>query len=328
MKISVERQTPAVALTTLIVIVAASYVRFVAAPFGNELFGSGTMPLLADYLSALSASHRVASVVAAALMTIVAGMLIGQMGSRFRLYPVQTFLSMPIFGFVACGIFISSDVLSSSLTLLLAAMSLKYICRGYLRERDLSAMLYAGLCIGCMLMVSIWGAVYVAAAVSAIFIFSLSARELLVLVLSVLFPPLVCCYAVWALGGDFLLPLLRFREALFAESGVETFGHDAVCALLLCGVAGFTFVCSTVHFLANRFMVSVKSRGILIYNVVLSLYSVAMFALPSSTPADFGVAAVPMSTLMPVLFIREGERLSVILYLSLWVAFILHLLYY
>lgn len=328
MKISVGKQNPVAALTALIVVVTASYVRFRLAPYDNEGAVTGILPPLAGRLSALSAEYPVASLIPAILMTIGAGMLVGQMGGRFRLYPSQTFLSMPLFGIVACGIFISGDVLSASLSSLLAAMALKYLCRSYFRERDLAAMLYAGLSIGMMLLVSTSGVVYVVAALSAIFILSFSTRELLVLLIAMLLPPLACCYAVWALGGDFFAPFIQFREALFADSLSDAFGNDAVVALVLCGLSGFTFICSAVLFLSNRFMVSVKSRGILIYNIILSLLSLAMFAMPSSSPANFGVSAVPMATIMPVLFIRERERLSAVLYVSLWVVFVLHLLFY
>ena len=328
MNIRVERQTPVMALVTLTAIVVAACVRYAVSPFDNETVSASTLPPLAEWLSAVSGPYRVWSVAAAGVLTVAAGMIVGQTGSRFGLYPSQTFLSMPLFGFVACGIFISHDVLAASLATLLSAMALKYMCRGSLRERDLSAMLYAGLCIGSVVLLSAAGAVYVAGALLAVFVLSFSARELLVLFAAMVLPVALCCYAVWALGGEFATPLMQIREVLFSASGVAAFGSDAVCALLLCGVVGFTFVCSAVLFMANRFMVPLKSRGILIYNLVLSLLSLAMFALPSSTPADFGMAAVPMATIMPVLFIREGGRLPAIIYLLLAALFILHLLYY
>ena len=328
MKVSVDKQTPVAALAMLTAIATASYVRYAVAPYDNEMTGAHQLPPLAGWLRETMVSLPVLSVVSAVVMTVIAGMLIGQMSGRFNIHPSQTFLSMPLYGFMACGIFISGDAVSAAASSLLAAMALKYVCRGYLRERDLSAMLYAGLSIGTMLLVSVSGVVYVIGALSAIFILSFSARELFVLLTAMILPPLFCCYAVWALGGDFFSPLIEVRAALFAESGVDTFGNDAVAALTLCGLSVFVYVCSTVLFLSNRFMVSIKSRGILIYNIVLSLLSLAMFALPSSTPAAFSVAAVPMAIIMPVLFVREEERLSAVLYLSLWVVFILHLLYY
>lgn len=328
MKISVGKQTPVMALVALVVIVTAAYVRFAVAPFDNEIRGARVLPLLGEYLSSVQNALPGWSLAVSAVLTVAAGIVIGQMGGRFSLYPSQTFLSMPIFGIIACGIFIPADTLAASVTTLLAAMALRFLCRSYLRERDLSAMLYAGLCIGMMLLLSPAGVVYVIAALSAIFILSFSARELFVLLIAMLLPAGACCYAVWAFGGEFFAPVIRLREALFAESGVETFGDEAVTALVLCGLIGFAFFFSMLLFLANRFMVSVKSRGILIYNVVLALLSLTLPVLPSSTPADFSVAAVPMSVIMPVLFIREEKRLSAVLYLSLWAVFVLHLLYY
>lgn len=315
-------------MATLIAIVAAASVRFALAPFDNECMTASVAAPLAGITASFVAKHRVWSIILSGVLTVAAGMVVGQMGSRFRLYPSQNFMSMPLYGITACGIFISDNCLAAAAASLLAAMALNYICLGYLRERDLSAMLYAGLCTGSLLLLSTSGAVWVAAMLPAIFIFSFSTRELFVLLTSMIMPVAAFCYAVWALGGEFTLPAMRIWESLTAASGVATFGDDAVGALLTGGLLGFTLICSMALFLANRFMVAVKSRGILIYITVLSLLSAAMLALPSSTPADFAVAAVPMATIMPVLFIREGERLSAILYLSLIAVFILHLLYY
>lgn len=328
MKISVEKQTPVGALMTLTLIAAVAFVRFWLSPYGNELLPTGILPPLAEYFAGFAEGSRTVAVVVSFILTVAAGMIVGQTGGRNRLYPSQTFISMPIFGIVSCGIFISGDSVSSSATALLAALTLKYLCRGYLRERDLSAMLYAGLSIGTMLLVSPSGFAYVAAALSAMFILSFSARELFVLLSAMVLPVAGWCFGSWALGGDFVSPAMRIWYALFAESGVDAFGNDAVAALTLCGLVGFTFFCSAMLFLANRFIVSVKSRGIFGFTLVLSLLSLSLLAFPSSGPAVFAVSAVPMSMMMPVLFIREGGRLTAILYLSLWAVFVLHLFYY
>lgn len=316
------------ALTALIAIVAASYVRFAVAPFDNELSTAGIVPPLAEYLSELEAACPIVSLAVSALMTVFTGMIIGQTGGRFRLYSTQTFIAMPLFGLVACGIFIPCDTLSASLSALLASLTLKYLCRGYWRERDLSSMLYAGLSTGLLMLTSVAGVAYLLGAVLAIFILSFSTRELFVLIVAVMLAPALCCYAVWAMGGDFLAPLFRIWDSVSVEAGGEAFGCDAVCALTLCGLVMFVYVSSSALFLANRFMVAIKARAILSYNIVLSMLCVALFALPSATVSCLAVAAVPMSAIMPVFFIRERENLSAWIYVSLWIVFVLHLLYY
>lgn len=328
MNISVEKQTPVMAVVSFAVIVAAAYLRFAVAPYDNETAGAWVLPTAGEYISQVAATYPVWSIVISAALTFAAGIFVVQTGNRFALYPSQTFLSLPLFGFAACGIFISADTLVASLSTFLAAMTLWFICRGYLRERDLSAMLYAGLSIGVMVLVSKSGAVYVAAALSAIFILSFSARELFVLFVAMLLPPALCCYGVWALGGDFIDPVMQFREALIGRSPVGVFGDNAVGALVMCGLLGFVLFFSSMMFLANRFMVSVKSRGILMFGMALACLSVLMTILPSATPAEFAVAAVPVSVILPVWFMREERRFTAILYLSLWIVFALHLFYY
>lgn len=328
MKISVNNQNPILALLMLMVIVATGYLRFGLAPYDNEYFGGRVVPVVAGYLSDIEAAWGAWSLVAAAAMCVAAGMVIGQMGGRFGIYPSKSFMSMPIFGILACGIFISADVLASSLSALLAAMSLRYMCRGYIRDGDLTSMLYAGLCTGSMLLVSTSGAVYVVAALAAVFILSFSSRELLVLFAAMVLPAALCGYVEWLSGREFLGPVAQFAEALCSDSLVMTFGNNAVGALALCGVAGLVFLCAVLRFFADRYVVPVKQRGVFIYNIVLVALSLLAMALPSSSVGDFAVAAVPMSMLMPLLFIRNGVRHSDELYLLMWALYVIHLFYY
>lgn len=325
MRISVGKQTPVMALAALVVIAAAAYTRFGVAPFDNEIYGARVLPLTGEYLSAACKAFPVWSIVVSAMLTVAAGIVVGRMGVRFNLYPAHTFLSMPVFGIIACGIFISADTLAASLTALLAAMALRFLFRGYLRERDLASMLYSGLCIGSMLLVSTAGTVYLLAAMSALFVLSFSSRELLVLMTGIVLPVAACCYGVWAFGGEFLLPVTRFVEALTADSGVRTFGDNAVAALALCGLVMYTFVFAMLEFSSSRFRVSVKSRGILVYCAMVSVVSLLLPLLPSSTPADFAVAAVPMSLIIPILFMQEGERMTGLLYMLLLAVYAVHL---
>ena len=325
MKISIARHSPVTALTTMTLLTVAAYARFALMPYENERAVAAVKVPVAEWLSMFGESFPVWSLAAAALVTVITGCVVGRMCSRLRLYPTQCFMAMPLYAVAACGVFISSDPLAASLMSLLAALMLNNLGRGYLKGQDLASMLYAGLCIGSMTMLSApAGVACVALALLAIPMLSLSFREMMVLIFSTVLAPAAVCYGVWAFGGEFAGPVMRFAESLVEPSGVAVFGDDAVMALVLCGLLGYTAVCGAVLFFANRFAVALKSRGIHIYIIAAGAVLSSVCALPSATPAMLGVVAVPLSMIMPVMFMNTGERSSLLLYLSLLAAFGAH----
>lgn len=326
MKNPISRQTPLTALATLVTIVTVCFIRYAQRPFDNEIGCASYKAPFAEMLSTFESAYPTWSIAIAAVLTILAGAILGRMCNRLRLYPAQCFMPMPLYAIVACGIFISAEPMTAAFVSLLTVTAFVYMSLGYLRGEDLSSMLYAGLAIGAIVMLSApVGAATVAMAVIAMLLFTLSLRESLTLTLSILFVPAASCYISWIAGGEFLQPLRQLYEALITPSDIPVFGYDAVGALIVAGLSAFAAICSSVLFIVNRFAVAVKPRITLIYTILSLLISTAMCAIPSATPAVLAVAAVPAATVMPVVFIYSGRRASAVLYVSMIVSLIIHL---
>lgn len=324
MHYSVVRQQPVTALLTLAVIAAVAFARFYMSPFDDEFITGAPAPL-AIFIDGWQAAHMLWGVVLSAVITVLTGMTIGRMGAKFGIYSTQCIFSVPLYGLVACGIFISENSLSAAIASFFAASALRHLCGGYFRGQNLTAMLYAGLCIGTIPMFCAAGAVYVLTAVIAMFLFALSVREIVVLTSGILVVPLTVCYVCWAFGGEFLAPLQRLFDALTVPSGYTVWDSDPVAALVLSGLTGFAVLCSVALFPSNKYSIATKSRSILIYIIISCVFSIAIFLLPSADVSFFALAAVPAALVMPIIFLKSGETAALMLYILFIAAFTAHL---
>lgn len=325
MRYSVVRQTPVSALVTLVTVVAVAFVRFANAPFGDEMLLSPAAPVLGAYVDAWQSAHPVWGIVLSALLTVLTGVVVGRMTILFSLYPTHCFFSIPLYGFVACGIFIAADTLAVAVAAYLAALGVRYVCGAYVRGMDLSKLLYAGVCIGLVPLFYVPASFVAVMALAAIAMFGFSLREIVVLLFGLLLGPAVVCYVTWFAGGDFTAPLVSLWEALAADSGYSLLGSDSVVALAAAGLLAFVMVCSTAMFLADKHSVGVKPRGILVYNMAAFIAACASFLLPSASVGLFAFAAIPAAIIMPIMFMRVHESLSLALYISMVLVFFLHL---
>ena len=142
------RQPLPVATFTFLVIVIIAFVRaWVTQRFAGEI--PAVSAPLGYYTAAFRLSWPLLSAAASIVMLFVAGFLIGRSSVRAELYATRCFLAMPLFGVVSCGVLLSSDFLTQSLTLLLLALASRNYYnsfhRHYCFDRMFRGSLYVGL---------------------------------------------------------------------------------------------------------------------------------------------------------------------------------------
>ena len=149
------RQPLPVATFTFLVVVIVAFVRaWVTQRFAGEI--PAVSAPLGYYTAAFRLSWPLLSAAASIVMLFVAGFLIGRSSVRAELYATRCFLAMPLFGVVSCGVLLSSDYLTQSLTLLLLALASRNYYnsfhRHYCFDRMFRGSLYvadpAALCAG------------------------------------------------------------------------------------------------------------------------------------------------------------------------------------
>lgn len=325
MRYSVVRQTPLSSLLTLVIVATVAFVRFARAPFGDEMLVGAEAPILGTLVDSWQSAHPIAAIVLSAILAVFTGVVVGRMTILFSLYPMHCFFSIPLYGFVACGVFISTTSLSVALGAYLAALALRYLSGAYVRGMDMSKLMYAGVCVGLVPMLYAPAVYVLPLTVIAVMMFGFSLREILVLFAGILLGPLAICYLTWVLGGEFVAPVDMFVDALTCQSGYTLGGSDSVVALAAVGIYSFVMLCSAAMFLADKHSVGVKPRGILMFNIVSFVLACAAFLLPSATVGLFAFAALPAAVIMPIMFLRMRETLSLALYSLIVLVFFLHL---
>lgn len=238
---NVIRQPLPVATLTFLAVMVAAFVRtWITQEFAGGL--PAVAAPLGRHTAALRESWPLLSGAASVVMLSAAGFLTGRSSVRAELYPVRCFLAMPLFGVAGCGMVLSYDYLTQSLTLLLIALASRNFYnsfhRHYCFDRMFRGSLYTGLlpliyapAVGLLLLIPL-----------VILLFRRTLREAVVALTGALLPLFFVSFAHWAAGGGvrrsgasdrsgadgpFALPLFRRPHALFAyRMGIDSLPAD------------------------------------------------------------------------------------------------------
>lgn len=130
MKTDVTRQPLLPALATLLLVAAVGVARSAWAPFPAERIGEAAAPL-GQFLGQMQAAAPGWSRLLAFALAAVCGVQIGRLTVRYGLYASPTCLAIPLYGFVACGVYVASDTLSTAVASWLFVRSLRNFCAAF-----------------------------------------------------------------------------------------------------------------------------------------------------------------------------------------------------
>ena len=316
---NIVRQSPLVNLATLAAIIAASVVRAHLAPYEAETFGN-TATLLGSVLGSWQSNHQVAACCIAAAVWFIAGWIIGLMARMRELYFVRTTITIPIYGIAACGLFIPHDSLSAAVTSLLFAIAARSYFDAFRDGYGFSPMFF-----GSLPLFYAPSVVLLLLLPLAVVIFKRSAREAIVALAGLLFAPLAACYICWGMGRGFYAPLLQTADALADVSGYRFFGALPAGAAMLAGMLLALVLGAALISSANIYSMNSRARYIILYNMCAFVIALSTLALPSSTPAAFGLIAVPTAMTVPAMLVQIRSHAATAIYGGLSLLFILHL---
>ena len=163
-------------------------------------------------------------------MLFVAGFLIGRSSVRAELYATRCFLAMPLFGVVSCGVLLSSDYLTQSLTLLLLALASRNYYNSFHRHYCFDRMFRGSLYVGLIPLLYAPGAGLLLLIPLVVLLFRRTLREAVVALSGAILPLFFAGFIHWAAGGRFGIPIFRREYALFAHR----MGSDFLFADLFC----------------------------------------------------------------------------------------------
>ena len=154
----------------------------------------------------------------------------------------------------------------------------------------------------------------------AVLLFRRTVRETLVAIFALLLPVAVFVYVDWGAGEAMATASLRPLVAFATGVPLEFLCRLSLAVQLALGaMAGLALVASGL-FLAHLYAVGSKARFILLYTLGVTVLTGLLVCMPSASPALFGLLAVPVAILAPLLFVRLRSAFAVPLYLLLALA--------
>ncbi len=286
-----------------------------AAGVSEQVPGGGYTPPLAAAVDGFQHAWPTLSAIAAAVMIIYIGLSLPHATLRRYLYPAHTLVGIPLTGIVVCGCTLSSEYLSTTVLLLLAALLFRQLYACFGREMIVPHLFPAMVCLGCMPLLYAPMTAFVVLLLPFVVLYRLSLRSCVAAVTGALLPVFVVSYLRWAGGGDFGATAYELWRAMLAPSGFDVEAYITIPRLVLFFMIMFTTISSIILYRSNRFAVGLAARKIWGFSIVVVVLAAALFSvLPSSTQLSITVVAFLSSMLMPMFFVRMANYISSLLY--------------
>ncbi len=321
---NVVRQTPIVNLATLLLVVAVAFVRHSVAEFPAERIPDITSAL-GRGVSAFQGEHPTIAAWLAAMLLLVAGWFIGQVVKVRDLYFVKTTITIPLYGIIACGVFISEDSLLAAIVSLLLVLAMRNFYSSFRNGYSFSPLFFGSMALGIIPLLYAPSLLLMLLMPLSVIVFKRSAREAIVAIVGLLLPAATICYITWGMGGEFLQPVETTLATALMTSGYRLFGHLSLgSAMIICYL--LSLVLSAIFFCwINIYSMGTRARYITIFNMCAFVLSLSALAAPAGTTTSFGLVAVPAAMMIPAMLVRLKASAANLLYLILLLLFTLHL---
>lgn len=304
---AVTRNSSLSALLLLITIIVASLLRHDARPFATELSaGAGLTPW---------------GMAIAAIAILATAFIANRTASSTGIFKEYCTLPLPLYGLVACGIFITADLPIVAITALCVAMSLLLLTRNLTAAADKDSVFFGSMLLGVTALLYPPCIVLVVAIPLSIVLFTLSFRQVVIAIAGWLLPPLMALYAAWY--GDTVDEFVAQYEALLVERPMTTipWGAIAIAAAILVILLGGIFASTAAR---RQFMI-IRTRRATQFFTLMFIGATLPIALPSHPIAMLTIVAVPASLVISMALARMSNTAGAILYWLLLAATLAHL---
>ena len=304
---------------TLLVIAIVATLRSSFFPTGDESILNTPTPIGA-WIQNLQQSIPAISATIWCIAIIYSGLVIGRTGVRFSIYPAYTLMAIPIFGVTASMVMVSGDYLISAIILILSTLAMKYTIRCIMRSESFGDLSLAMICYGIMPLLYAPATLVCAAMLLLVLLVRNTWRDLVVTLVSLLFPIISICYWNWCAGEDFSAAASLIWDSIWTNSEFRFFSTLNPVSIFLLGTLIMMALCAVSLIISDRFSLKVKSRALMRFTALLLFATIATLLLPSSTATSFALIAVPTATLLPLIFVRMGVGFTETLYRLMLIA--------
>lgn len=309
----ITRKSAMMAILLLVAVAVASVMRYTHTPFevelANGISSGGTLQL-----------------VFATIMLIYCGIIEGKMFSRSGLGVAYSTLSIPIYGVLACGVFVAPNLLTAAAASLCFAVALYLLLRSLHNADEKDSVFFAAILLGITVLLYPPCVVLVAVLPIVIFTLALSLRQSMIMIVGYVLPLLVASYVTWY-GGK---PLLHFGQSL-ADSllvpQMSAIGELPYVAIALVATIVVTLLWGAVYSMvrpSKAFVLTRVRRALHLFLWVFVL-SLTMLLIPACDLSACAIIAVPATILLSYVLGFLPNNPSAIAYWILLALFAAHL---
>lgn len=301
------------AILLLVAMLLATAVRYLLAPYEVELADS-------------EFRGRTISFILAMFLFLCCGIIEGKILPRSGLSKGYCTLPIPLYGVLACGLFVAPDTLSAATASLCFAEALYLLLRSLHSAGEKDSVFFASMLLGVMVLLLPTSIVLVATIPIAIFTLALSLRQALLMIAGYTLPLLGTSYIVWYKGGA----ILDFWQNLYSALMLPQMTDIATIpylSVVFVAVVVLVLLWGTVYAVVRpdkMFMLSRVRRALYLF-LWVSLLSLTMLFLPARNLSVCAVVAVPVAILLSFVLEILPNNHATIAYWAMLLLFVLHL---
>lgn len=313
---SITRQSGILATSLLLLTVTAEHLRMMSAkPYAAEVVGCMSSPSWGRAVAAIAA-------------LLVAGILVGRTATKSGIFRNFCTLPIPIFGIVACGIFVTPDMFMSSMAAVCVAGGLSQFIRTLSRPDEKDSVFFGSMLFGIALLLYPPCVVFAALLPFMALISFQSWRKILIAAVGYALPFAAVSYTEWYAGGGIL------DRAESVAEWFEPFRHVSYIhgefpftATAIGAIIAALLVAGAVMRRIDRGTTLVKADKSAHVVTAVLLLSAAAYAVPRCTAAILPVVAVPAAILAAAALDRIKAETSTVIYWILLLLTTVHLFF-
>lgn len=298
---------------TLIVLVIMASLRGAIAPVEAEMVTNISTPV-GSLLQQAGRHIPILSTIAWMITVIYSGLCIGRCGIRYSIYPAYTVIGIPILGVVAACIMMSHDMLLSAAVLLVATWATKYMLRYMMVSDSYGDLSLSMLWMGLLPLMYAPAAILYPCFVGVMLLIKPNWRDWITGIASLLFPLLALCYWSWCAGNGFGSPAVECYHALLLTSGFQPLSLLGGASLGILALVVVMVLCAIFIYLSDRYSLNGRARVVMRFHILMLLLATAMLLLPSSSATALSLLAIPVSSLIPLMFIKMKHSITQLLW--------------
>ena len=259
-------------------------------------------------------------------LLLCCGVVEGKMLPRSGLSNGYCTLPIPLYGLLACGVFVAPNILETAVASLAFAVSIYLLLRSLHSADEKDSVFFAAILLGVATLLYPPCVVLVGVIPLAVFVLALSLRQFLLMAVGYLLPLFVASYAMWYRGDD----LLQFGRNFIDALSVPQMGEIATVPYLsiaLLGVVVAILVLGGLYAAArpDKIFLLARVRRALHLFLLVSLLSMTMLLIPSCSLSACAIIAVPIAILLSFVLTVLPNNLSTVAYWILLALFVVHL---